>query len=605
MLNPQSLFATLQKVGKALMLPVSVLPIAGILLGVGAAEFSIFPEAVSHVMKAAGGAIFDQMGLLFAVGVALGFTKNDGVAALAAIVGFSIMTAVLSLLAQMDIDAMIAAGQVLSATEIENYKKTYNTGVTGGILSGWVAAFMFNKYFNIKLPDYLGFFAGKRFVPIVTGFGAIALAIVLSIIWPPIGSALSTFSHWSANQNPELAFAIYGFVERGMIPFGLHHIWNVPFFFEAGSCANSAGEAVTGVLNCYLQADEATRAAGNGFGQLAGGFMFKMFGLPAAAIAIWHSAKPENRTKIGGIMISAAFTSFLTGITEPIEFAFLFVAPLLYAIHMLLAASAYLLTNMLGMVHGTSFSHGLFDFLLLSTNASSLVTFILLGLVYAAIYYVVFRIVIAKFDLKTPGREDAGDEVAQVEIEGSERAKEIIFAYGGASNITTLDSCITRLRIEVADVNTVNQDRLKQLGATGVVVIGNGVQAIMGTIAETLRTEMEGVIASGGGHVPAVPAASSAQPASKQAPEQEVISADIDTARAIIDLLGGKATISQASHCAGNRIRLIVENAQQHVDALENISNIRRVAVISESTLHLMLSGSSASLAQAIKQEIN
>lgn len=605
MLNPQSLFATLQKVGKALMLPVSVLPIAGILLGVGAAEFSILPDIVSQVMQTAGGAVFSAMPLLFAVGIALGFTNNDGVAALAAIVGYGIMAGTLALLAQSNIDSLIAAGQVLSEQDIKNLKNTYETGVAGGILAGSVAASMYNRFYNIKLPDYLGFFAGKRFVPIVTGFGAIALAIVLSFIWPPVGAQIANFSHWAANQNPQLAFAIYGFVERGMIPFGLHHIWNVPFFFEAGSCTNAAGEAVNGVLNCYLQADAETRLAGNGFGQLAGGFMFKMFGLPAAAIAIWHSAKPENRTKIGGIMVSAAITSFLTGITEPIEFAFMFVAPLLYVVHMFLAASAYFFTNTLEMVHGTTFSHGLIDFLVLSANASALWQFIALGLAYATIYYLVFRFVIAKFNLKTPGREDASDEVEQVEIEGSERAKEIIFAYGGASNITTLDSCITRLRIEVADVKAVDQNRLKQLGASGVVVIGNGVQAIMGTIAETLRTEMEGVIASGGGQMPTAPTTTSAPAASQPAPAQEISADDIEIARTIIDLLGGKAKISQASHCAGNRVRLIVENAQQHVDALENISDIRRAAVISESTLHLMLSGSSASLAQAIKQEIN
>lgn len=174
-------------------------------------------------------------------------------------------------------------------------------------------------------------------MPIITGFLSIGLAIALSVIWPPIGSAIAAFSEWASVQNPEVAFGIYGLVERSLIPFGLHHIWNAPFFYEAGQCVTPAGEARTGILTCYMVADEASRAAGNGFGQLAGGFMFKMFGLPAAAIAMWHTAKPENRAKVGGIMVSAALTSFLTGITEPIEFAFLFVAPVLYVIHAVLA----------------------------------------------------------------------------------------------------------------------------------------------------------------------------------------------------------------------------------------------------------------------------
>lgn len=208
-----------------------------------------------------------------------------------------------------------------------------------------------------------------------------------------------------STSEPTVAFGIYGIIERSLIPFGLHHVWNVPFFFEAGSCVNAAGEARTGILTCYLEANETTRLAGNGFGQLAGGYMFKMFGLPAAAIAIWHCAKPENKAKVGGIMISAALTSFLTGITEPIEFSFMFVAPILYVIHAFLAGSAYVLTNLLGMVHGTSFSHGFIDFVVLSANSQKLWLFPVMGIIYAIIYYVVFRVVITKLDLKTPGRE--------------------------------------------------------------------------------------------------------------------------------------------------------------------------------------------------------
>ena len=243
------------------------------------------------------------------------------------------------------------------------------------------------------------------------------------------------------------------------------------------------------VLTCYLVADEASRAAGNGFGQLAGGYMFKMFGLPAAAIAIAHCAKPENRAKVMGIMASAALTSFLTGITEPIEFSFLFVAPLLYGIHALLAGSAYIVSNTLGFVHGTSFSHGLIDFLVLSGNAQKMGLMIAVGLVYAVIYYVVFRGVITALDLKTPGREDETESAAATS--GSDMGGELVAAFGGKANITGLDACITRLRVAVADTAAVDQDKLKQLGAAGVVVVAGGVQAIFGTKSDNLKTEMD------------------------------------------------------------------------------------------------------------------
>ncbi|WP_026957251.1 MULTISPECIES: PTS glucose transporter subunit IIBC [Aliagarivorans] len=466
------LFANAQKVGKALMLPVSVMPVAGILLGVGAAGFSWMPEIISALMVEAGMAVFGQMALLFAVGVALGFTNNDGVAALAAIVGFGVVQGTLSVMAGvMGVEAI-------------------DTGVLGGILAGGVAAWTFNRFFRIQLPAYLGFFAGKRSVPIITAFLSIFLGIILSFIWPPIGSVIDSFSHWAAVQSPQVAFGIYGVVERALIPFGLHHIWNVPFFYQAGECLNAAGEVRNGILQCYIESDAASRTAEmHYFGQLAGGYMFKMYGLPAAAVAIWHSAKPENRAKIGGVMISAALTSFLTGITEPIEFAFLFAAPVLYVIHALLAGTAFVVTNTLGMVHGTSFSHGLIDFIVLSANSQKIFLFPVIGLIYAAIYYSVFRFVIAKFDLKTPGREDEEEETAQVQ--GDEMSKSLVEAFGGRENIVSLDACITRLRIQVKAVDAVDQAKLKSLGAAGVVVAGQGVQAIFGTKSDNLKTDME------------------------------------------------------------------------------------------------------------------
>lgn len=467
-----NLFASVQKVGKALMLPVAVLPVAGILLGIGAAKFSFLPDVVSQLMEQAGGSVFGQMALLFAIGVALGFTNNDGVAALSAVVGYGIMTATLKVMA------------VVIGVE------TIETGVLGGILAGAVAAWSFNRFYRIRLPEYLGFFAGKRAVPIVTGFLTIGLALILTVVWPPIGSMIDAFSQWAAQKNPVLAFGIYGVVERTLIPFGLHHIWNVPFFYQAGSCVNQNGEAVHGIMTCFLTANDATRAAGGGFGQLAGGYLFKMFGLPAAALAIAQCARPENRAKIFGIMASAAFTSFLTGITEPIEFAFLFVAPVLYVIHALLAGLAYVITNSLGIVHGHTFSNGFIDFVVQSPKASNMLLLVMVGLAYAAVYYVVFTVVIRAFNLKTPGREVETTETA-VQGTNSEMAANLVAAFGGKENIKNLDACITRLRVTVQDIANVNQARLKELGAAGVVVSGNGVQAIFGTRSENLKTDMD------------------------------------------------------------------------------------------------------------------
>ncbi|GGA89828.1 PTS glucose transporter subunit IIBC [Neiella marina] len=543
-------FGALQKVGKSLMLPVSVLPVAGLLLGIGAANLPWIPDILSQVMAASGGAIFGNLALIFAIGVALGFTENDGVSALAATVGYAVLLATMGVVAS----AMgVETKSIMGLQSIE-------TGVFGGILIGGVAAAVFNRFFRIQLPAYLGFFAGKRAVPIITAFAAIFLGIILVFIWPPIGGVIDAFSHWAAEQSPAMAFSIYGIVERSLIPFGLHHVWNVPFFFEAGSCTNLAGEARTGVLTCYLEADQASRAAAtNHFGQLAGGYMFKMYGLPAAAIAIWHCAKPEHRAKVGGIMISAALTSFLTGITEPIEFSFLFVAPVLYALHAILAGTAFFVTNSLGMVHGTSFSHGFIDFIVLSGNSQNFLLFPVIGAIYAVVYYSVFRFVITKFDLKTPGREDESDSLLASASDGDEdeMARDLVVAFGGAGNIVSLDACITRLRIGVNDPAKVDQPRLKAMGAAGVVQVGNGMQAIFGTQSENLKTAMDIFLKKGGGTEPVAPVAATPAPTTDTAPVE--LTADVEAAVSVcVATFGGVDNIKKVTRCATSRIRLLL-----------------------------------------------
>src|SRR5687768_15125393 len=382
-------FGWLQKIGKSLMLPVSVLPAAGILLGVGSAKFTWLPATVSSVMAQAGGAVFGNLPLIFAIGVALGLTGTDGVAALAAVGGFAVMLATMGVMAPL---VGYEPKQIMGLASIE-------TGVFGGILIGAVAAILFNRYYRLQLPAYLGFFSGKRSVPIMTAFIAIGAGIALSLVWPPIAAQIDRFSHWAANGNPAAAFALYGVVERSLIPFGLHHIWNVPFFFEVGQYVDpETGNVLRGEIYRFAAGDPTA-------GYLAGGYLFKMWGLPAAALAIWQTARPENRARVGGIMISAALTSFLTGITEPIEFAFLFVAPVLYAVHALLAGLAYFVCVELGIRHGTTFSHGLIDYVVLFKNSTRGLWYLWLGPIWAVTYYLLFRTMITRFDLKTPGRE--------------------------------------------------------------------------------------------------------------------------------------------------------------------------------------------------------
>ena len=552
-------FGLLQKIGKALMLPVAVLPAAGILLGVGSAGFmqEISP-AVANVMAQAGGAVFGNLALIFAIGVVLGLTANDGVAALAAVVGYAVMAATLGVMAP-----------IVGAPEV-NGKPTIDTGVLGGIIIGGIAAALFNRFYKIKLPPYLGFFAGKRSVPILTAFAAIFTGIVLSLVWPPIGFAIDAFSHWAANENPAAAFTIYGVVERSLIPFGLHHIWNVPFQNQIGTFVNAAGQVFHGEIPRFAAGDPTA-------GYLAGGYLFKMWGLPAAAIAMWHTARPENRKRIGGIMISAALTSFLTGITEPIEFAFLFVAPVLYAVHALLAGLAFLVCVLLGIRHGTTFSHGLIDYLVLFPNSTRGLWYLWLGPIWAVVYYALFRTMIVRFNLKTPGREldeAAVGEAITPEAMAGERepipgareplpgvaadamAPRLVAAFGGAGNIRALDACITRLRVELNDVSRASADRLRALGASGVMTVGSGMQAVFGTRSENLKTDMEEYMRAGGDGAAAPPPPAARAPAATSAPQVTVSAEQRTRAARMAEALGGARNIVSVAPCALTRLRV-------------------------------------------------
>ncbi|WP_028399504.1 glucose-specific PTS transporter subunit IIBC [Ectobacillus panaciterrae] len=511
----KKLFGVLQKVGKALMLPVAILPAAGILLAFGnalqnpaltdripALKIGWF-VMIAKVMEQSGDIIFANLALLFAVGVAIGLAGGEGVAGLAAIVGFLIMNKTMSVALSVANKISIISDKIPVNVGFKEPAYAYvlgiptlQTGVFGGIIVGVLAAYCYNKYFNIELPSYLGFFAGKRFVPIATATFALILGLVMCFIWPPIQHGLNAFSHNMIDANRTLAALVFGIIERSLIPFGLHHIFYAPFWFEFGQYVDKAGNIVHGDQKIFFaQLKDGVPLTAGTF--MTGKFPFMMFGLPAAALAMYHEARPENKKLAAGILGSAALTSFLTGITEPIEFSFLFVAPVLFGIHAVFAGLSFMVMQILGVKIGMTFSGGLIDFLLFGVlpNRTAWWWVIIVGLVFAVIYYFGFRFAIRKWDLKTPGRDiiaDNDDEGATVEA--GELPHEILAALGGKENIASLDACITRLRVQVKDQKDVNKGRLKDLGAAGVLEVGNNIQAIFGPKSDTLKSQIHDIM---------------------------------------------------------------------------------------------------------------
>jgi len=598
-------FAFLQTVGKSLMLPVAVLPVAGLLLGIGAAHFTWMPPIVSELMKNSGDVIFGNMALIFAVAVALGFTENDGVSAVAATIGYTVMLATMGVMAGLWGQAPVSVMGI----------PTMQTGVFGGILAGGLAAAMFNRFYKISLPPYLAFFAGKRFVPIITALGAILLGAVLSVVWPPIQNGINVFSHWAAVGDPRMAATVYGFVERMLVPFGLHHIWNAPFFYEIGSFTDASGKVVHGDIQRYFSGDPTA-------GILAGAYLFKMFGLPAAAIAIWQSARPENKRAVGGMMISAALTSFLTGITEPIEFAFLFVAPQLYLMHAVLVAIGQFVFATLGVHMGFTFSQGGIDFILfnvLNPFSQRWWLVLVLGPVWAGLYYVTFTAAIRGFKLKTPGREDvavaatAGAAAAAASAAAADgrfgKARGLVRAFGGRANLKGLDACITRLRVQVRDATRVDQAGLKALGASGVMVVGNAVQAIFGPLSENMKTNMEEYLHATGpeadGDLPGVGAAAPAALAAP-APLAPVTGAALEAwvpeaAVPLMAALGGRANLKRLEAVALSRLRVELVDPARFDEPAARKAGVLGVMQAAPGVLHLIVGERADQLAAALK----
>lgn len=500
-------FGVLQRVGQSLMLPVSLLPAAGILLAVGnalqnPAVLQLFPVLksplayfVTEVMEQSGGVIFANLPLLFAVGVAVGLTGGEGAAGLAAIVGFLIMNSTLGAVAGVTPEVL--------ATKNPAYASvlgipTLQTGVFGGIIVGIAAATLYKKFYAVNLPAYLSFFAGKRLVPIVCAFASVGIGLAMFYVWPPVQAGLDYFSHELMARNMTLTAFVYGVVQRSLIPFGLHHIFYNPFWYQFGDYVTKAGQLVHGDQTIFFaQLKDGVPLTAGTF--LGGSYPFMLFGLPAAALAIYLEARPEKRVKVGGLMASAALTSFLTGITEPIEFSFLFAAPLLYAYHCLLAGVSVAVMHVMDIHIGVSFSSGLIDYLLFGVlpNRTAWWLVIPIGLCFAAVYFFSFRWAIRYWDIKTPGREDEAETGSETRNTCGDLAADILQALGGAANITALDACITRLRVSVAAVARVDQHQLKELGASGVMVVGNNLQVIFGPKSDQLKTQIQTIMAGG------------------------------------------------------------------------------------------------------------
>ena len=498
-----SILGYLQKVGRALMVPVATLPAAAILMGVG---YWIDPvgwggdNALAAFFIKSGSAIIDNMSVLFAIGVAYGMSKDkDGAAALTGFVGFLVLTTLCSP-AAVSMIQKIPADQVPAA-----FGKISNQFV--GILVGIISAELYNRFSSVELPKALSFFSGRRLVPILTSFVMIIVAFIMMYIWPVIFDGLVNFGEHIQKLGSTGA-GIYAFFNRLLIPVGLHHALNSVFWFDVagindipnflgGAQSIESGKAVVGITGRYQ----------------AGFFPIMMFGLPGAALAIYHCARPENKAKVLGIMMAGAFAAFFTGITEPLEFSFMFVAPVLYVIHAVLTGISVFIAASMHWIAGFGFSAGLVDMVLSSRNPLATQWWMLIpqGLVFFAIYYVVFRFVITKFNLMTPGRElaVAGSEAdgqdlnvsSDKEQDVSALARQYIAAIGGSDNLTGIDACITRLRLSVKDSSLVNEGLAKRLGASGVIRLNKtSVQIIVGFVAEKIANAMKttGPVAAGG-----------------------------------------------------------------------------------------------------------
>ena len=479
----------LQPLGRALMLPIAVLPVAGLLLRLGQADLLDIPFVAD-----AGGAIFSSLGLLFAIGVAVGLAReNHGAAGLAGAVAYLVtVEGAKSLLA---IPADVSAGQSGPMADMLvaawKTKELAKLGVPAGIASGLVAGALYNRYATIKLPEYLAFFGGRRFVPIAAGFAGLFGALLFGLGFPLLEAAIDTLSRWVVDAG-EIGLFVYGVLNRLLIVTGLHHILNNIAWFLVGDY-----QGATGDLNRFFAGDPTAGAFMSGF------FPVMMFGLPAACLAMYRSAAPERRPAVGGLFLSLALTSFLTGVTEPIEFTFMFLAPVLYAVHAALTGLSMVIMDLLDVKLGFGFSAGLFDYLLNYGLATRPLLLLPVGAAYFAIYYASFRFCIVRFDLKTPGREVTERGGMPNELHGAaggtgeDRARGYVAALGGPANLVTVDACTTRLRLTLGDDMAIDEEALKRLGVRGIIRPGAGLlQVVIGPSADLLAGQIRDIVKS-------------------------------------------------------------------------------------------------------------
>lgn len=523
------IFGVLQRVGRSFMLPIALLPVAGLLLGIGG-SFSnetmlesygllnvmgpgTVPNMLLLIMNDAGNVIFSNLPIIFAMGVAIGMAKNEkSVAALAAAISFFVMHAAIGAMITLHggTENMLsgATADVVGVTSLQ-------MGVFGGIIVGLGVAALHNRFYKIEFPQILSFFGGTRFVPIISTLVYVVVGIAMFYIWPPIQQGIYTVGDIVLKSGYAGTW-VYGFMERLLIPFGLHHVFYLPFWQTGvGGTMEVGGKLIEGAQNIFFAqlsdpavehfAVEATRF-------MSGKFPLMIFGLPGAALALYHCAKQEKRKVVGGLLISAALTSMLTGITEPLEFTFLFVAPVLYFIHCIFAGLAYMLMHVLNVGVGVTFSGGLIDMFLFGilqgNKKTSWIWIVIVGIFYFIIYYFLFSFLIRKFNYKTPGREDEGEEIklytrkdvdakktgeskAAKSGEGDELSRIICAGLGGVKNISTVDCCATRLRCDVFEAAKVNDALLKSTGASGVIHKGQGVQIIYGPKVAVIKSNLE------------------------------------------------------------------------------------------------------------------
>ncbi len=531
--------SSLQPLGRALMLPIAVLPVAGLLLRLGQ------PDLLDIAfVSAAGQAIFSNLGLLFAVGVAVGLARdNNGAAGLAGVVGYLItieaakvlMTAPPEVLAGLSGDAAEAAAKAFRDQALTRL------GVPIGIISGLIAGDFYNRFSTLKLPEYLAFFGGRRFVPIAAGFAALAVAAIIGLSFSAIDHAIDVFSRTVVGSG-EIGMFVYGLLNRLLIITGLHHILNNVAWFIVGDYHGATGD-----LNRFFAGDPTAGAFMSGF------FPVMMFGLPAACLAMYHAARPERRKAVGGMLFSLALTAFLTGVTEPIEFTFMFLAPALYAIHAVLTGLAMVVMNLLDVHLGFTFSAGLFDYVLNFGKSTRPWMLLPVGLVYAGLYYSLFRVFIRVLNLKTPGREDDPVETVTHVTSGG-RGEAFILALGGAANLVAVASCTTRLRLRIVSRDRVDEAALKRLGARGVIAPSpDSLQVVIGPTVEAVAQDIRD-------QWTAAPSSIAAAIAVESAPT--VLS---DTLKAA---LGGAANIRSSTTKAGRLCVVLADAAALNETAL-------------------------------------